>query len=564
MNQEVTGNVFYLDKGTSKLHDIFFFVLLVVAINARSQSPQLNSRYVSKVWVADQGNGTYKNPIIYADYSDPDVIRVGNDYYLTASSFQSMPGLPLLHSKDLVNWTIINNALTRQVPEDFFNVPQHGLGVWAPCLRFHKGEFYIYWGDPDHGIYMIKTRDPKSVWEKPVLVLEGKGRIDPSPLWDDNGNAYIVHAWAGSRAGVNSLLTVYRMSSDGTKILDEGKNIYSGHGNNHTVEGPKLYRRNGFYYIFAPAGGVTSGWQLVLRSKNIYGPYEERVVLDQGTTQVNGPHQGGWVETQTGEAWFVHFQDAGVYGRVLHLQPVTWKNDWPVIGVDKDGDGKGEPVSVYKKPGVGKTYFVTTPAESDEFNLNSPGLQWQWQANPKVTWSAVLPGNGFLRLFAIPQPKDANNLWTVPNILMQKFPAPDFTATAKIKFNIEWDVWQTKKAGLIIMGNDYSYLSISKNEKGFTVSQVVCNNAGNGGEERVIEERQIDGPSVYLSVTVNAPSATCLFSFSEDGKMFSQIGQAFTAAPDKWMGAKVGLFCTGKSQVRIGGYADVDWFRIEK
>ena len=177
---------------------------------------------ISKVWVADNGDGTYKNPILYSDYSDPDVVRVGDDYYMTASSFNAAPGLPILHSKDMVNWKLINHALQIQIPVETFNVPQHGNGVWAPSIRFHNNEIYIYWGDPDFGIYMVKTKDPYGKWDDPILVMEGKGLIDPSPLWDDNGKVYLVHAYAGSRAGVKSLLTVNKMNTEGTKVIDRG------------------------------------------------------------------------------------------------------------------------------------------------------------------------------------------------------------------------------------------------------------------------------------------------------------------------------------------------------
>src|SRR5690554_3288776 len=213
--------------------------------------------YVSDVWTGDNGDGTYTNPILHADYSDPDVVRVGDDFYMTVSSFNASPGLPILHSKDLVNWQIINHAL-KQLPAKVYDVPQPSKGVWAPCIRHHNGEFYIFWGDPDLGIFMVKTDDPGGDWSAPVMVAEGTGAgmIDPSPLWDDDGNAYLVTAWAGSRAGVNSILTVYKMSPDGTSILDNGRNIYSGHDYNHTVEGPKFMKRNEYFYIFAPAGGV--------------------------------------------------------------------------------------------------------------------------------------------------------------------------------------------------------------------------------------------------------------------------------------------------------------------
>src|SRR5215204_2861512 len=138
-----------------------------------------NKPYVSKVWVADNGDGTYKNPILHADYSDPDAIRVGNDYYLTSSSFEDVPGLPILHSKDLVNWTVIGHALKRQPPIEHFSVPRHGEGVWAPSLRFHNGEFYLYYPDPDFGIYLTKSKNAIGPWSEPILVVGGKGLIDP-------------------------------------------------------------------------------------------------------------------------------------------------------------------------------------------------------------------------------------------------------------------------------------------------------------------------------------------------------------------------------------------------
>ncbi len=267
---------------------------------------------------------------------------------MTSSSFEDVPGLPILHSKDLVNWKIIGHALKRQPPLEHFSIPRHGEGVWAPSLRFHNGEFYLYYPDPDFGIYLTKAKVATGPWSEPILVEAGKGLIDPCPLWDDDGSVYLVHAFAGSRAGIKSVIVVKKLNKAGTKVLDQGVLVYDGHELDPTIEGPKFYKRDGWYYIFAPAGGVPTGWQLVLRSKNIYGPYERKVVMDQGNTPINGPHQGAWVTTQTGEDWFLHFQDRDAYGRVVHLQPMKWVNNWPVIGVDKIGLGKGEPVLFYK------------------------------------------------------------------------------------------------------------------------------------------------------------------------------------------------------------------------
>src|SRR5262245_16413327 len=413
---------------------------------------------VSGVWVADNGDGTYRNPIIHADYSDPDVIRVGEDFFMTTSSFNVAPGLPILHSKDLVNWRIINHIFREQQPSDVFRKPQHGGGVWAPAMRFHDGELYIYYGDPDYGIYMTKTKDPAGEWSKPLLIKEVKGWIDPCPLWDDDGSAYLVHAFAGSRAGIKSVLVVNRMSRDGTRLLDDGVVVFDGHEKHPTVEGPKFHKLNGYYYISAPAGGVATGWQLVLRSKNIYGPYEEKVVLAQGKTDVNGPHQGALVDTPNCEWWFVHFQDRGAYGRIVHLQPTVWTNGFPVIGDDKDGDGTGQPVMKFRKPNVGKDYPNTTPQDSDEFIDPSLGPQWQWHANFDPTWAFPFPERSVLRMNSVQIPEGYKNLWDAPKLHLQKFPAEEFIATANVKLEPRFE---GERFSLVVMGLDYSLIGVT-------------------------------------------------------------------------------------------------------
>lgn len=510
--------------------------------------------YVSKVWVPDNGDGTYKNPILNADYSDPDAIRVGEDFYLTASSFTCAPGLPILHSKDLVNWTIIGHALKKQVPPDVFDKTQQAKGVWAPAIRYHNNEFYIYYPDPDYGIYMVKTKDPAGDWESPVLVLPGKGLIDPCPLWDDDGKAYLVNAWAGSRAGINSIITIYKMNPEGTKVIDDGKIVYDGRQFNATIEGPKLYKRNKYYYLSAPAGGVPRGWQVILRSKDLYGPYEEKIIIDQGSTPVNGPHQGAYLDTPSGENWFVHFQDRGAYGRVVHLQPVNWINDWPVTGIDKDGDGKGEPVLMYNKPDIKGKFPIGTPVESDEFNSDILGLQWQWNANPKVTWMSLVRGTGYLRLYSANLPVDYSNLWDLPNMLLQKLPASDFTATTKVKIG-------NGRTGLVILGRSYAYISLEKTAGGLKIVQATCSGADKKGEETENESLISEQNSVYLRVKVTGPDAICTFGYSTDGSNFKPIGKEFKAVAGGWIGAKVGIYCISVDKTL--GFADFDWFRIE-
>ena len=514
----------------------------------------------SQVWVADNGDGTYKNPIINADYSDPDAIRVGDDYYMTSSSFNCIPGLPILHSKDMVNWELVNYALKKQPPFDVYDKPGHGNGVWAPSIRFHNEEFYIYFPDPDYGIYMIKTKNPKGDWSEPIMVKEGKGLIDPCPLWDDDGKAYLAYAYAGSRAGFKSLLAICSLNPEGTLANNnDDVIIIDGHDGEATIEGPKLYKRNGYYYVFAPAGGVPTGWQTVLRSKSIWGPYEKRKVLDQGKTKVNGPHQGAWVQTQTGEDWFFHFQDKFAYGRVVHLQPMKWINDWPVIGTDKDGDGTGEPVATYKKPNVGKTYPITTPPDSDEFNSPKLGLQWQWHANQQVYWG--FPSTmGYYTMYCRPMPKDATNLFDVGNLLLQKFPADEFTATTKMTFNARFDDEQT---GLMIMGLDYSYLKVKQTAGQLSISQVICKNADKKGAEKESESIKLKSNTFYLQVKVKA-GGICNFFYSEDGKKFTAVGTDFTAKEGKWIGAKLGFLALRNGNINDAGNVNIDWFRITK
>jgi beta-xylosidase len=543
-------------------HLIKIFIAVLINSNSNSLSAQLSNKsnsYISKVWVADNGDGTYKNPVLNADYSDPDAIRVGDDFYMVASSFEDVPGLPILHSKDLVNWSILGHALPRLTPDDHFSIPRHGDGVWAPSIRYHHGEFYIYYPDPDFGIFLIKSKNAAGPWSSPILVEEGKGLIDPCPLWDDDGKVYLVHAYAGSRAGIKSVLVIKKLNADGTKVLDEGKLVYDGHETDPTIEGPKFYKRNGYYYIFAPAGGVATGWQLVLRSKNIYGPYERKVVMDQGASTVNGPHQGAWVTTQKGEDWFLHFQDKGVYGRVVHLQPMKWIHDWPVIGLDKNNSGKGEPVMRYKKPNIGKIFPIQTPIESDEFNGSTLGLQWQWMANPKPTWYFLNPANGILRLYSDKTPDSSKNLWNVPNVLLQKFPAEEFMATAKMNFNSKLE---NEKAGLAIMGLSYASLSVKNSKGSLWLVYSVCKNAENGAKETEQQITKVNDGAIYLRVKVSA-AGKCQFSYSFDEKSFVNIGEVFTAEKGKWIGAKMGLFCTRENQTNDSGYADFDWFRIE-
>ena len=525
----------------------------------------------TKMWNADLGNGMYKNPILYADYSDPDACRVGEDYFMIASSFCNAPGLPVLHSKDLVNWKVVNYILPK-VPGERYDKPVHGCGVWAPAIRYHEGTYFACFPMPDEGIYMSTTKDPFGTWSKPVNIRPGAGWIDPCPFWDDDGKAYLVAGVAKSRIGYKSVLHMVEMQPDGMGLIGEEKVVFDGNLNEQeTIEGPKLYKRNGWYYIFAPAGGVKPGWQTVLRSRNIFGPYEYRVVMRQGDTPINGPHQGAWVDTVTGEDWFLHFQDVYATGRIIHLQPMSWKEDWPIIGVAKDGNEYGEPVLTYRKPNVGeaaKKAVICEPDASDDFTGKTIGLQWQWNANPKENW-CELTGNG-LRLNAVCE-ESGLPYGDYPNLLLQKWPAPEFTCETTISLA---GLKSGAEAGVISMGVEYALVTFKRVENGSIAASFV-KGVQKYGKILVESTEETSTPlgTVHFAndtetVTVrmrvrrvgtqdlnekekNFPLEEVAFSYTMDGVNYEKAGN-YMAVPGRWVGVKSGVFCAAHGVQEAG------------
>ena len=514
---------------------------------------------VSAPWVADQADGTYKNPVLHADYSDPDVVRVGDDYWMTASSFCHVPGLPILHSRDLVNWTLVNHALPTLVPAEHFRTPRHGEGVWAPSIRHHDGKFWIFYPDPDFGLYVITATDPRGKWSEPYLLKGGRGLIDSCPLWDEDGRAWLVHGWAKSRAGFNNRLTVHEMSPDGLRLMDEGRTVIDGDQMPgwRTIEGPKFYKRDGWYFIFAPAGGVAEGYQAVFRSRSPQGPYENRIVLAQGDTPVNGPHQGAWVDTPGGDHWFFHFQEIEAHGRVVHLQPMRWRDDgWPVMGDDPDNDGTGQPVLRHAKPEL-PVQPASVPATSDDFAAGRPGLQWQWQGNPAADW-ILAPAGGMagLRLRSVPEPQaEAKSLWLTPNLLMQKFSAPVFSAEVTLTLDAKS---AGERAGLIVFGYDYGWVGLRRTASGeVELVQANCARADKDGAETV--SATVPWPAdrpVNLRVTIGA-DRRCSFAYRDAaGGNFVGLGASFLATSSRWVGAKVGVFAIAPASAAQTGHAD--------
>ena len=523
------------------------------------------------MWNADLGNGMYKNPILYADYSDPDACRVGEDYFMIASSFCNAPGLPVLHSKDLVNWKVVNYILPK-VPEERYDKPVHGCGVWAPAIRYHEGTFFACFPMPDEGIYMSTTKDPFGTWSEPVNIRPGAGWIDPCPFWDEDGRAYLVAGVAKSRIGYKSVLHMIEMQPDGMGLIGEAKVVFDGNLNEQeTIEGPKLYKRNGWYYIFAPAGGVKTGWQTVLRSRNIFGPYEYRVVMRQGDSPVNGPHQGAWVDTVTGEDWFLHFQDVYAAGRIIHLQPMSWKEDWPIIGIAMDGNDYGEPVLTYRKPNVGeaaKEAVICEPDASDDFAKKTLGLQWQWNANPKEDWYK-LTSEG-LCLKAVKQEEKIKH-GDYPNLLLQKWPAPEFICDTTLSLS---GLKANEEAGVISMGVEYALLSFERNEEGVVEASFI-NGKQKYGKILVESTEETstslgalvfadDSETITVRMSVhrvgtqdlsekekNFTLEEVVFEYSTNGTDYKKAG-SYMAAAGRWVGVKSGVYCAANHSEAVG------------
>ena len=438
---------------------------------------------IHKMWIADQGDGTYTNPILYTDYSDPDAIRVGEDYFMIASSFCNTPAVPLLHSKDLVNWKVINYIIDK-LPFDYYDKPVHGCGTWAPAIRYHEGTYYVFIPMPDEGIMMCKTTDPFGKWSEPAYVRKVVGWIDPCPFWDEDGKAYMVTAFARSRIGFKSMLYMSPIEPDCSGVLDDGQFIYDGHATQPTIEGPKLYKRNGYYYIFAPAGGVKPGWQTVLRSKNIYGPWEEKIVLHQGNSPVNGPHQGAWVDTPDGQDWFLHFQ------------------------------------------------------------------QWQWNANYKKEWYDLKDGQLLLHAQAA-DPK--TQLCDISNLLLQKWPAPEFSVTTCLHLEQMKD---GDVAGLVSLGGCYTALAVQKIHGKMSLQQRTGNWTKDDEVRTGLGEWNSD--VIYIQMKVEKEIYRTFYVGTAEENL-QPVGQMVEATPGRWVGVKDGLFAINEQGME-GGLVAADYF----
>ena len=510
----------------------------------------------------------YTNPIIYIDYSDPDAIRVGEDYYMVASSFSNTPGLPLLHSKDMVNWELINYCV-ENIPDDNYRNAKHGCGVWAPSIRYHEGTYYVCFPMPDEGIYMTTTTDPYGKWSEPVNIRPGAGWIDPCPFWDDDGNAYLVAGVAKSRIGYKSVLHMVSMAPDGMSLYGEEVKVFDGNYNDQTtIEGPKLYKRNGYYYIFAPAGGVKPGWQTVLRSKNIWGPYEYKVVMRQGKSAFNGPHQGALLDTVNGDEWFIHFEDVFAAGRITLLEPVTWENDWPVIGIKSDPDNDyGEPVYEYDMPNVGKEYDACDLGYNEDFTSGNISLNWQWNANHDKDWCHVSEEGLHIKC------QELNNrcLGDMPNLYLRKWAAPEFTYVTKLDLS---RLYEGDEAGFISLGCDYIAVGFKKDNGVNKAVLTLGKQEFEGGNKPPLTTEtkkhigEILSDTVYVKYEVKVTDKDITMenvtrkqelitlSYSTDGKEYVYAGELLALA-GRWVGVKSGYYEVGNGELVVKNISTV-------
>jgi beta-xylosidase len=411
----------------------------------------------------------------------------------------------------------------------------YAQGTWAPSLREHNGEFYLYVCTPQDGLFMWHAKNPAGPWSETVTVKATNGWEDPCPFWDDDGQAYLVH----SRVGAGPLI-LHHLSADGTQLLDDGTEIYRG----NVSEGPKLFKRHGWYYVSLPEGGVDNGGQAVLRAKDIHGPYERRQVLTNGS-----PHQGGLVELNDGNAWFIAFKSTGFLGRVDHLIPVKWgADDWPVFG------DNGQTVDRSKKPDVGRVYPVARPQASDEFDSPTLSPQWQWNHNPSNADWSLTERPGWLRLKALPPGSNAfaprfgrgfpgataSPVALAHNTLTQKI--WDDNGTAEVKLDTR-KMADGQHAGFAFMsGRQFGWVGVEQTNG----LRHIAWPSGQGPEV------PSDG-IVWLRGTYEGSTAHLFYS--TDGQSFTDTGAAVTLRFDQWKGARIALYSYGD-----GGSADFDYF----
>jgi len=529
---------------------LLILILTLVFTNINILSAQ-NADVLS--W-GDQGNGTYKNPILNGDYSDPDVIRVNDDFYMISSTFHMSPGVIILHSNDLVNWTIIGHAFAdlSQFNDEYGpeKMGEYSHGVWAPAIRYHDGKFWVYVFDPSFGLFMTTATNPAGPWEPATLVMKAVNHDDCCPFWDDDGQMYLTGAryppWVDDQPRTYDIL-LWKLSYDGKSVLDSGTIIHRGHGS----EATKILKINGWYYIFycehQDGEFKNDRMQMAMRSKNLYGPYEHHRLIQQRKEEDRTPGQGGLVDAKDGSWWFIHQQGNSNYlGRQAVLEPVTWIDGWPIIGKVMH-DGVGSMVWEYEKPLQG--YPVAHPQSTDEFSSLSLMPQWEWNHAPRNTKWSLTERNGFLRLHA--SMPSHHGFWGASNTLAQRCMGTE-SAYATTLLNVE-GMADGQEAGLCIMGGNVWMLQVYQ-ENG---NRILRTKAGGKQEDFMIVANQDIGQEIWMRVLTNGDNFC--FQYSLNGITFLEIGSSFKPYFLNWRAVQVGLFSFNEKE--NAGYIDVDWFK---
>jgi beta-xylosidase len=490
----------------------------------------------------DQGDGTYRNPVLPADYSDLDCIRVGADYYAISSTFQYSPGVVILRSRDLVNWSILGHVvtdLTQIGPElNWDRMNRYGRGVWAGAIRHHAGKFWVYFGTPDEGYFMSTATDPAGPWTPLHAVLPEAGWDDCCPFWDDDGRGWLVGTHF--RDGYKTWL--FQLSEDGTRVIPQSRVLLL---EGERREASKLYKINGTYYHFFSEWKPGVGrYVMMQRAKAITGPYTEKRQLAGAQRDVMEPNQGGLVQAENGSWYFLTHHGTGAWeGRAASLLPVTWVDGWPLIG-EVGSDGLGHFVWSGKNP-VPETPAVT-PQSSDDFSAPTLSPHWEWNYQPRADRWSLVERPGFLRLHAFP-PLKSDDLLTAGNTLTQRaVRSRDSVVTVSLDLSGMAD---GQAAGLTHFSRDYSAIG---------VRQV----AGVRSLEQRSPGKTIAGPSIssdriWLRSTWGLDGLS-RYSFSEDGITFIPFGEPYALAWANYRGDRLGLYSYNNQAE--AGHVDVDWF----
>jgi len=515
-------------------------VVLTLALFGQASAQQ--------VWSPDNNNGTFTNPLLWGDWPDPDVIRVGDDFYMISTSMHYVPGAPIVKSKDLVNWEMVGYAVDRYDEDPRYNMEGGTLylnGSWAATLKHHNGKFYAGfctpygWGREKGNFSICEADKPEGPWKRTIFP---EYLYDPGLFFDDNGKVYVVHG-QGTLYLTELNADVKSVKSDKVKIWQGSFKNANELGGHFGMEGAHMYKINGKYYITCPAGG-TQGWQICLRSDNIYGPYEHKLILnDNSSYPDNGLHQGGMVQLKNGDWWFIIMQDRGAIGRVPHLLPVKWEDGWPMLGTgNKD-------VITYKKPNVGKTYPIKTPATTDEFNGTKLGLQWQWNHNPDNSKWSLQERKGYMRLHA----SRADSLKTARNTLTQRVQGPSSEGTVEIDLQ---GLKNGNVAGFGIFEFPYAFVAVEQvNDK----RKIIMSN-----DDKIIESKEnFAGDKLWVRARITDRGGIAKFYYSTDGDNFYAIGNDLTMQLGlPWTANRFALFNYSKTSEGVDGYADFNWFRF--